>query len=80
MLRLVYSTILLFQGNLVVVMILEYTRESNGIHLLTIVRLLLSGGLIRSLLKTHKSHLRKIQIERCVVLEVINLKLRACDL
>jgi len=77
MLRPVDSTILFFQRNLIV-MILECTRE-NGIHLLTIVRTLLGGGFIRFLLKTHKSHLRKIQIERCIVLEAIKPK-RACGL
>jgi len=57
----------------------KYARESNGIHLLIILRTLLSGELIRSLLKTHKNHLRKIPIERCVVLESIKkLKFKVC--
>jgi len=67
------STILFFRRDLVVVMILEYTRE-NRIHLLTIIRLLLSDRFIRSFFKTHKSHVRKIQIERYVALKAIKLK------
>jgi len=48
-----------------------YARESNRIHLLTILRSLLNSRFIRSFLKTHKSHLRKIPIEKCIVLEEI---------
>jgi len=45
------STFLFFQGNLVIVNIeYMYLRESNGIHLLTIVRFF-SGKLIRFFLK-----------------------------
>jgi len=67
MLRPVDSAILFFRGNLYPDS--RMYAESYGIHLLTIVRPLLGGGLICFLLKTHKNHLRKIQIEKCVVLE-----------
>jgi len=47
-----------------------YARESNGIHLLIILRPLFEWW-THSFLKTHKSHVRKISIERCVILEAI---------
>jgi len=61
LLRPVDSTILFFQENLVVVMILEYTRIECDPFAYN------SNGLIRPLSRTHKSRLRKISIERLVV-------------
>jgi len=50
-----------------------YARESNGIHLLTILKPFSNDGFIHFFLRIHKS-LRKILIERCVVWEAIKTK------
>jgi len=46
----------------------------NRIHLLTILKPFSNNGLIHFFSKTHKSRLRKITIERCVVWEAIKIE------
>jgi len=83
-LRPVDSTILFFQRDLVIVMILKlfltYARESNRNHLLTILKPFSNNGLIRFFSRTHKSRLRKITIERCVVWEAIKTEAQTQNL